>query len=135
MKAFNNLFIVLFIIFAALQYNDPDPYVWMPIYLYGAILCYLANKNKYNPALYFIGIGVYFIYSVYLFADGTGVHSWLFDHNSENIAQTMKAEKPWIEETREFFGLWIIIAVLSLNMIWFSRKRRAEALKRSSIWI
>jgi hypothetical protein len=27
----------------------------------------------------------------------------------------MKAEKPWIEESREFFGLAIILIVLSIN--------------------
>jgi hypothetical protein len=27
----------------------------------------------------------------------------------------MKAEKPWIEESREFFGLVIILIVLGIN--------------------
>jgi hypothetical protein len=34
-----------------------------------------------------------------------GVWDWMNKHNAEDIAATMKAEKPWIEETREFFGL------------------------------
>jgi Transmembrane family 220, helix len=50
MKIFNILFCILFIISAALQYNDPDPYVWMPIYLYGAALCWLAFRGKYYPS-------------------------------------------------------------------------------------
>jgi hypothetical protein len=29
----------------------------------------------------------------------------------------MKAEKPWIEESREFFGLVIILIVLGINYI------------------
>jgi hypothetical protein len=29
----------------------------------------------------------------------------------------MKAEKPWIEESREFFGLLIILIVLGINYI------------------
>jgi hypothetical protein len=29
----------------------------------------------------------------------------------------MKAEKPWIEESREFFGLVIILIVLGINFL------------------
>jgi hypothetical protein len=77
-------------VFAALQYNDPDPYLWMPIYL---------------------------------LVDKTGVLNWAGEHHSENIVQSMKAEKPWIEETREFFGLVIVMAVLVINMLWLRKKR------------
>jgi hypothetical protein len=30
----------------------------------------------------------------------------------------MKAEKPWIEETREFFGLLILIGVLLIDLFY-----------------
>lgn len=123
MKAFNITFIVLFIIFAALQYNDPDPYIWIPIYLYAAWLCYLAVKGKYNPVLYIIGYAAYGLYALYLFFDKTGVLDWAKEHHGENIAETMKAAKPWIEETREFFGLVIVIVVLLINMLWLRRRK------------
>jgi hypothetical protein len=123
MKAFNVFFIIVFILSAALQYNDPDPYIWMPLYLYGAFLCYQALKRKYNPVLYITGLVVYLSYAVYLFFDKEGVMSWARDHGAENIAQTMKATKPWIEETREFGGLLILIVVLICNMIWLSKKK------------
>ena len=45
-------------------------------------------------------------------------------HDAANIAGTMKAEKPWIEETREFFGLVILIAVLLID--YFYAKRRVK---------
>lgn len=48
-------------------------------------------------------------------------------HNSENIVQTMKATKPWIEETREFFGLLILITVLTVNMIVLRNQKKKEA--------
>src|SRR5690349_320932 len=112
MKALNIFFIVVFILSAALQYNDPDPYLWVPIYLYGALLCYLAFKGKYNPILYIIGLLVYGGYAIALLFDKTGVINWAQDHDAENIVQSMKATKPWIEETREFFGLLILIIAL-----------------------
>jgi len=123
MKVFNVFFIIVFILSAALQYNDPDPYIWMPLYLYGAFLCYQALEKKYNPLLYIIGLVVYFSYAVYLFFDKEGVVSWARDHGAENIAQTMKATKPWIEETREFGGLLILMVVLICNIIWLSKKK------------
>jgi len=123
MKIFNIIFIIVFILSAALQYNDPDPYVWMPIYLYGAYLCYQAIHKKYNPVLYIIGLVVYSAYAIYLFFDKQGVLNWAEEHNAENIAQTMKATKPWIEETREFGGLLILIVVLLINMIWLRKQR------------
>ena len=116
MKIFNIIFCVLFIIFAALQYNDPDPYVWMPLYLYSAVLCFWAARKKVYPKAYVAGIVVYLVYAVYLFFDKTGVINWADEHQAENIAQTMKVTKPWIEETREFFGLLIMITVLGINL-------------------
>jgi Transmembrane family 220, helix len=122
MKIFNIFFCIVFIIFAALQYNDPDPYVWVPIYLYAAILCALAAANRFYPAFYAAGILVYLIYAVYKFFCKDGVLDWIHFHNSENIAETMKATRPWIEETREFFGLMILIVVLLINWVYGRRK-------------
>jgi hypothetical protein len=130
MKAFNIFFIIVFLLSAALQYNDPDPYIWMPIYLYGAWLCYRAIYRRYNPALYIIGLVVYIGYAVYLFFDNQGVLSWAGEHNAENIVQSMKATKPWIEETREFGGLLILIVALLINMIWLRRHSLSAANSR-----
>lgn len=121
MKIFNIVFIIYFIIAAALQYNDPDPYLWIPIYLYAAYLCYRAIQKKYNPLLYYIGLFVFSVYAIILFFDKTGVLNWTKEHHSESLVQSMKATKPWIEETREFFGLVIVIAVLLLNMRWLRK--------------
>jgi hypothetical protein len=46
-----------------------------------------------------------------------GVISWATEHHAENLVQTMKATKPWIENTREFGGLVIIVVVLGLNYL------------------
>ena len=73
MKVFNLIFCFIFIGFAALQYNDPDPYVWIPIYMYAAVLCWLAFRNKYNSYALILGAGIYTIYAVYKFFDENGV--------------------------------------------------------------
>ncbi len=121
MKIFNIFFCIVFIIFAALQYNDPDPYVWIPIYLYSAILCALAARNRFYPRAYWLGIAVYLVYAAYKFFCRDGVLDWIRKYHEENIAQTMKATKPWIEETREFFGLIILVVVL-LTDLWYATR-------------
>lgn len=126
MKIFNILFFILFLISAVLQYNDPDPYIWIPIYLYGTILCWLAFRNKFYPAAYIIGITGFGIYAVYFFFTENGVLDWIQKHNAENIATSMKATKPWIEDTREFFGLAILVAVLAINLVYAKKKRPAR---------
>ena len=124
MKIFNIVFIFLFIVFAGLQYNDPDPYIWVTIYLYGALVSYLALSNRFKPALYYIGFTVYLGYALFLLFDKTGAISWATEHHAENIVQSMKATKPWIEETREFGGLAILLTVFVINFFHQRKKMR-----------
>lgn len=124
MKIFNITCCILFVLFAALQYNDPDGIKWIIIYLYPAILCWLAFRNKFYPSAYVIGIIVYLGYAIYKVFDANGLIDWATKHNAEDIAATMKAEKPWIEETREFFGLAILIVVLIINYVYARRRRK-----------
>ena len=118
MKTFNYIFALIFIVFAALQYNDPDPYLWIPIYLYPAYLCLQEARNKkVLKELYqtgFIGFGLYAIYKMF---DTNGIIDWIKYHNASSIASTMKAETPWVEESREFFGLVIILTIMAINYI------------------
>lgn len=124
MKAFNITFAIIFVVFAGLQYNDPDPYVWMPIYLYGAALCWLFFRNHFYPAAYLVGIVVYAAYALYKVFDTNGLIDWITKHGAQNIAGTMKAEKPWVEEAREFFGLVILIVVLLIDYVYAKKKLR-----------
>lgn len=122
MRFINIIFIVIFILSAALQYNDPDPYIWIPLYLYAALVCYLSIINKHAPILYYAGLLVYVGYAIFLFFDRDGVLSWATEHDSENLVQSMKATKPWIEETREFGGLLICVAALLFNFFHYRKK-------------
>ena len=112
---------------AVLQYNDPDPVLWILIYLFAALSCYLSIRNLNYPRTNLTAIVLLFIYAVFLFFDKDGVLTWLTEHQAENIAGSMKASTPWIEETREFFGLTIILTVMSLNF--FNSKTKRSILK------
>lgn len=122
MKFFNLIFCLLFIFSAALQYNDPDPYIWIPIYMWGAVLCWFAFRNKFYPKAYLTAVAILLVYAIGLFFWKNGVLDWVTKHNAEGIAATMKAEKPWIEETREFFGLLILVVVLLIDYFYAKGK-------------
>lgn len=117
MKYFNLFFIIIFVASAYLQLNDEDPLLWIIIYLSGAILCTLSIFQKGNALLFTVALLSYLLYAVILFVSKDGVWTWLIDYKAENIAQEMKVTKPWIENTREFFGLIILAAVTGLNLI------------------
>lgn len=126
MKIFNLFFCLAFSLFAALQYNDPDPYIWIPVYLYTAILCGLAFTNRYYPGGYVAGIVVFAVYATYKMFDANGLIDWITIHDAQNIAETMKAEQPWVEESREFFGLLLSIIVLAINL-WYAKRSKQQA--------
>jgi len=116
MKFFNIFFCIVFILFAAVQYNDPDPYLWIPIYLYPALLSYLKLVQKpISKIAYWAGFLVFGAYAIYKIFDANGIIDWIKFHNASSIATTMKAEQPWVEESREFFGLVIILVVMAIN--------------------
>lgn len=117
MRIVNIFFTLLFLLFTYLQLNDPDPYVWVPLYLLGAVTCFLSLKKGNYTFLYLTGIFIYSAYAVFLFFETNGVYSWWRDHNAEGITGSMEDSRPWIEETREFFGLLILIAVFLLNLL------------------
>ena len=127
MKIFNLVFSILFVLFAALQYNDPDPYLWIPLYLFSAVLCWLAFRNKYYPSLFLTAILIYTLYAAYLFFTKDGMLDYLREHRGDDIAGEMKATKPWIEATREVLGLLIMIIVLLINYFYSKRKTRGVA--------
>ncbi len=124
MKLFNVVFLILFVVAACLQYNDPDPYLWIPIYLYGAFLCYRALQNKFDRWLLLVGMAFYATYAIYIFFQPHGVLSWVGEHDAESITNSMQAKQPWIETTREFGGLVILLAVVTTDYFWLRRRPR-----------
>ena len=113
----NVIFSVAFIVFAWFNLNDRDSWLWVPIYLVAAVLCGLAAFNYFFVVISIIAVSFYLIYAIVLFFVKDGVRDWITKYNAQHIAQTMQATKPYIEKTREFFGLLIISAALLINII------------------
>jgi hypothetical protein len=110
MKILSFIFGLMFLAFTVVQFNDPDPILWIDIYGAMAVLSVMAFFNRYIKIL-MLGLGVaYLIYAALLFPSAmvwlkSADRSLLFD----DIA---KMQYPYIEETREFLGLVICMTVL-----------------------
>ena len=100
--AANILMLLMFVFSVIVQYNDPDPYVWMPVYGAAAIACglELAHKLKWwMPALIAIATLVWaatiapHVFGQVPFMDMFG--AW-------------EMKNTGVEESREMYGLLIV---------------------------
>ena len=99
-KFSGGVFAILFLISAVLQYNDPDPLLWIAIYGIATLvtLGYVFNKVSYIvPAL----VGLLGVIGFFL----------IFPEKFEGFAIGQGDNKN-IEEAREAFGLLIISIVM-----------------------
>jgi hypothetical protein len=117
MKALYLILAVIFLIFAILQLNDPDPLLWIPIYGYACILFVLAFFGYPAKILTLAGIAGYLTGIVIMIPD---LIRW-FRMGAPPIAGSMHAETPYIELTREFFGL--AICLLAMLFLFFRRRK------------
>jgi Transmembrane family 220, helix len=113
----NIIFFLSFTAFAYLNLNDNDPWLWVPIYMSAAICCALAMFEMYYPAVYTLLCIFYLVYAGILFFAKDGVRDWITKYKKESLVQEMQATKPYIEQTREFFGLLIITGALIINYL------------------
>ncbi len=111
----NAFFCLAFAAFAYVNLNDKDSWLWVTIYMVASVCCGLAVFGKYYPVVYLVAIGFYLAYAVILFFAKDGVRHWITKYKRESLVQSMQATKPYIEQTREFFGLLIISGALAIN--------------------
>lgn len=122
MKVFNLLLAVMFLVFAFVQVNDPDPATWIIIYGLMAVACVLAAFRKFYPVALVVLIVALAGYSlVYV----SGVAEWLrSDDKSVLFDDIAKMQFPYVEESREFLGLLICVVVLAMHLISYRTSKR-----------
>ena len=110
MRILNFILAVMFLIFAFVQINDPDPVIWILIYGVMAVTCIMAIFEFY-PAKVMIGLLVILV--IYSFTYLPGVMEWLQKDNKALLFDDIaKMQYPYIEQAREFLGLMICVGVL-----------------------
>lgn len=122
MKVLNLILAALFIVFAFVQVNDPDPVLWILIYGLVACACVLAAFRYIVPRIWFVLMLILFAYS-FVFIEGVG--QWLqSDEKYLLFDEIAKMQYAWVEETREYLGLLICVLVLGMHLL------QVQALKR-----
>lgn len=110
MRILNFTLAVMFLVFAFVQVNDPDPVIWILIYGAMAVISIMAIFEFYPKKLI---IGLLVVYVLYSFVYVPGVLEWLREDNKALLFDDLaKMQYPYIEQAREFLGLFICIIVL-----------------------
>ena len=126
MKVVNLLLAVMFLAFAFVQINDPDPLVWILIYGSMAVVCILAAFRYYPRLVLGFMLLALLAYSIVFFE---GVSEWFRQDNKSVIFDDIaKMQHPYIEESREFLGLMICVIVLAIHLV---LSRKSSAVSRS----
>jgi len=120
MKVLNLVLAAMFLLFAFVQVNDPDPVLWILIYGIMAVACILAAfRQVYQVPLLVLLVGLI----AYSFVYVPGVLEWFqSEDRSLLFADIAKMQYPYVEEAREFLGLMICILVLIMHLV--SHRRR-----------
>lgn len=103
-KAFSIIYFLVFAAFAYLQLNDPDPIMWVAIYTIVAVSS-LSRLFVNVPKKLYLGITLALV-AISLFYI-PGFIEYLGQPDKKEIVGEMVYKKPYIEETREFIGLWM----------------------------
>lgn len=98
---------VLYILFAIVQFNDPDAFLWILIYLIPAFVSLYLLKWRMNSYILLAMSAIYFAGAVYLFPPS--VHEWI---SAEEEAKSLGMMLPGIEEGREAAGLFLCSVTL-----------------------
>jgi len=124
MKILHVTLAVLFLTFTIVQFNDPDPLLWILIYGTMMGLCILAALKFFYPKVMMIQAGIYLVYAIFLWP---GVSQWFASEDKAMLFDDLaKMQFPYIEESREFLGLTICLIVLSFYL-WLSLRGRKSA--------
>ncbi|MFO0468511.1 MAG: transmembrane 220 family protein [Bacteroidota bacterium] len=96
----------LFFLCSIVQWQDPDPLIWILFYdAMSLIYILLAIKNKFS---FHLAIVMSIICLVSMTVILPEIFQWMKD-GMPSIVQSMKAEIPTIEYTREFLGLLLCL--------------------------
>ncbi len=121
-KIINFILAAMFLVFAFLQLNDPDPVIWILIYGIMSIVSIMAMFDIYHRPSLVILASLYAIYSLVYFP---GLQVWWGQEDKAQLFDNVaKMDHPFIEESREFLGLAICIFVIIVYLI-KSRKSNA----------
>jgi hypothetical protein len=100
---------IMMLVFAYLQLNDPDPFLWVLIYVLVAAMLVLSAFGKRNSYAFW---GLVIIILIPMGLLSPGLFQWLMYEPAEDLLYGMSPDRMYIEESREFLGLFIALLFL-----------------------
>lgn len=86
MGILNGLCAAYFFVVALLQFNDPDPWIWVPLYLLAALLAVGAILRRVGPLLLRAMGWSYLAYALWTYGAAT---DWGWTLESESLRESM----------------------------------------------
>lgn len=115
MKVLYIILAIMFLLFALLQWNDPDPLAWIILYGYMAVICLMAAWGNVRTWPLVVGLVCYGFYALLL---ASSFWIWITSPDKTLLFDEFaKMQNQYIEETREFLGLLICLGVLATVLI------------------
>lgn len=109
---------LLFVTMAALQINDPDPSLWIGLYLAVAAIPAARVLERRAPVLFGTALGLVI---ACLLVSLPGFVDFLRSGDYGSIGGEMSSSKPYIESAREFLGALIGLICLIFYRKWHIR--------------
>jgi heme O synthase-like polyprenyltransferase len=113
-KSIAALFGLILLGFAALQFNDPDPIIWVTFYCICAAVPLLLLANKFIHSIFWLTLA---ICGLELFLTASGAYNYYLHMDQEPLMQSMNPNKPYIEEAREFLGALIALLLVCISAL------------------
>jgi len=111
MRIVSYLIAVIFILFALVQYNDPDFFIWIPVYLIPAFIAIAYQRLKIHKAILGALTVLFVMAAVVLFPPS--INHWI---EAEETAGSLGMTLPGIEQARESIGL--VLCALATGFYW-----------------
>ncbi|QRR01728.1 transmembrane 220 family protein [Dyadobacter sandarakinus] len=108
MRLFKIFFGIVFVIFSYFQLNDPDSGVWIAIYSFAALACFMSIRNLWPSWVFYVLAGGYLI---------AAVLQWPPQFEGIFFGETAMRSLN-IELARESLGLTICAAVMAVIGKW-----------------
>ena len=101
-KIFNRVFLIIYVLSAAVQYNDPDALLWASMYLVAAAMCIVQIRKKQPrwlpPALLVISLAWIALL----------LPSIVTQVSPEEVFASIRMKTKAVEEAREIGGLFLV---------------------------
>lgn len=112
MKIANLVIAGICFLFAAFQWNDPDPMLWIAVYAVVGVVALMAAFGKSSMIL----TGVIACVCAYLMGmEHHGVVEYLNNEDGQTLSNAMSKEHPYIEQTREYGGALIALLFVAFS--------------------